>query len=382
MTRHPNDYRTSSPAVQRAREREEARHEHAPSSRVVRDVTQPGGVRVDLDVKVDEIEDGVDIDEALPAGFVSELLDDNKEPHWSARGDAKLRVHLEREASFVRIKGQARFELSHPCVRCLNDVPFDWPLQIDLRLVERAAGPIEADMSEGDGDGDDFEGKPLGDAADLEDLDIASYANGVVKVGDLLREQLFLELPPHPACDSPRAKPTAPCAFDERQVNADASQGWTEARWAGLASLRDKLPPGPAASTKPPAAKAAKPATADDVEVVALPGRATPIELPGRAGTPPAPPKPAPAPKGTRKVEARPPAKKAPTKKAKPTAKKAKPAAKKPVKKPVKKPAKKPAKKAKASKKPGKKAKKAAKKVSKRKPAKKAGKKAKAKTRR
>mgnify|MGYP003339273021 CR=1 FL=1 len=48
-------------------------------------------------------------------------------------------------------------------VRCLNDVPYDVGQDIDLRLVHRAPGPVEADLSEGDGDGDDFEGAPLGE---------------------------------------------------------------------------------------------------------------------------------------------------------------------------------------------------------------------------
>ena len=33
-------------------------------------------------------------------------------------------------------------------------------------------------------------------------------------------QQLFLDLPMHPACDSPRAKPEKPCAFDEAAANA------------------------------------------------------------------------------------------------------------------------------------------------------------------
>ena len=270
MTRHPHDLRSSSPAVQRARERAEARK-------------TPIKV-LDLDVHVDELDEGgVDLQQELPVALISELLDDKKVPRWTGREPASIDLHLELEATFVRVTGSTKFHLSHPCVRCLNDVPFDFDMAVDLRLVERAAGgPVEADYSEGASD-DDTAGAPLGDAADLEDLDVASYAAGHVKIGELLREQLFLELPLHPACDSRGAHPTEPCAFDEKEANAGEVKGWSAARWAGLAALRDKLPPATdkkpreprdekRAGNKRDVVAAVRVASATD-EAVPLPGR-------------------------------------------------------------------------------------------------------------
>lgn len=258
MSRHPHDLRSSTPAVQRARERIE------------------GSTQKGLDVRVDELDEGgVDVKETISAEALSELLDDGKSPRWTGGGDAHLELHLETEASFVRVTGKASFPLVHPCVRCLNDVPFDVVLNVDLRLVQKVKpSEIEADFSEGDGS-DDLEGAPLGSAEDLEDLDIASYEGDVVHVDEVLREQLFLDLPMHPACDSPRAHPKEPCAFDASQAKTDGSRGFTASRWAGLASLRDKLPPGPGAPAKNGASPAPKKAESTSTPKPATPAAAT-----------------------------------------------------------------------------------------------------------
>ena len=274
MTKYPYDQRHSSPAVQRARDKLASTSPLV--SRVSRDIASPGGVRVDLDVTVADLaEAGLNIKETLPSAWVSEILDDGKSPRWVGNGEATLELHMEHEASFVRVTGQGNFLLSHPCVRCLNEIPFDVKLAVDLRLVEKVEGPIEGAWGEGDGDGDDFEGPTLGDASDLEDISIASYQDGVVKVRELLREQLFLELPLHPACDCRDARPDRECAFNETSANAGERVGWMTSRWSGLAALRDNLPVGP---SKVPG-KGIKGATRQDLEaqdeVIALPGRAS-----------------------------------------------------------------------------------------------------------
>jgi uncharacterized metal-binding protein YceD (DUF177 family) len=237
----------------------------------------------DLDVSLhDIVEGGVDVRRELPAERVSALLDDGKTPRWTGRETSSIDVHLESEAGFVRMKGKMSLALSHPCVRCLNDVPFDVDLPVDLRLVQRPVdherGPIEADFSAGDGDGDDLEGRMLGDPADLEDLDIASFSGDVLHVGDVLREQLFLELPLHPACDSPRAKPAAPCGFDAAALEKQRA-AWVDPRWAGLAALREKI----AAPASEGAPTEAHPADGSGVSSSLRPSTEAPAEREARA---------------------------------------------------------------------------------------------------
>jgi uncharacterized metal-binding protein YceD (DUF177 family) len=240
--------------VQRAREKMEARlMKDGKTGRVL-------GDNVDLSVPLEELDDGqVEIHEDLPAAYMTALLDDGHELRWRGREPSRVDLTLDKEAGFVRVLGTAHFQLLHPCVRCLIDVPFDVPLTVDLRLVQREKPLIVEDEEEDEAFADDGSATTA-----LEDLNVASFSDGIVAMGDVLREQLFLELPMHPACDSPRARPTGPCSF----VEPKSDPGWVDSRWAGLAALRDKLPPGPTPSA--PAAPAAKP-SAPAVKAVTAP---------------------------------------------------------------------------------------------------------------
>ncbi|MBI1944367.1 MAG: DUF177 domain-containing protein [Deltaproteobacteria bacterium] len=264
MSRHDHDVRAPTPAVERARNREAARRSQR---------ADKIGVPPSLDVQVDDLVEGeLVVDTAIAAAAVSELLDEGKEIEWTASGDAKVSLRLEREAGFVRVRGAAHFALRHPCVRCLTSVPFDVPLDVDLRLVKKEG--VDAKVPDVDESDEDLEDAPI--TGDLDDLGIASYAGDTIHLAEVLREQLFLELPMHPACDSARARPTQPCVFDEAGALKKEQQRWVDPRWAGLAKIKDQLaaekrPASPQKSAPPP------------VEVVALPGRQTPIALPGKA---------------------------------------------------------------------------------------------------
>ena len=347
MSRNSIELRFSSPAVERARarmqERDRARHDGG-TGRV-------NGNRVDLVVPLDEFNAGpVMISEELPMVWISDLVKDNNEVHWTATGPAKIELGLEVESAFVRIQGEAHFSLQHLCVRCgQRDVPFEVPLIVDLRLVERAPDKeINADY-EGFNDGDDHAGLLLGDAADLEDVDIASYVGNSVDLAAVLREQLFLELPPHPNCESPGSTLDEPCLRSQDKLAVEkAHELVIDPRWAGLLAIKplDDVPTGrslPAPSVLKAAKKPATPATTVTAHAA-------------KQATAKKPAKKAAAKKTAKKPAAKKPAKKAAAKK---TAKKAtakKPAQKAAAKKPAKKAAaKKPAKKA-AAKKPARKA--------------------------
>ena len=288
MARRDHDIRFSSPAVERARARaeERARALHGGATgRVV-------GDRVDLAVLVDEIAAcPIELKETLPRAWVKELLDDHQEIHWGADGEAVVDLMLSIESAFVRMKGTARFRLMHPCVRCgQRDVSFDLPLKIDLRLVERAKdNEIEGDF-EAHSDGDDHEGPMLGDAADLEDIDIASYQGDTVDVGAVLREQLFLELPAHPNCESPGSTLGERCAFGEQQRRLEQERAsWIDPRWGALMGLKAALPRGPA-SDAPAPVQTPKPAQTPKLVQTPKPAQTPTAVPPPQAPPPRAPP--------------------------------------------------------------------------------------------
>ncbi len=336
MSRRGFDVRFSSPAVERARakaeERERARHQG--------DTGRHHGDRVDLAVLVDELDSGpVEVREDLPAEWVSALVDDRHDITWSGEGDGRIDVTLEREAAFVRLKGKARFSLLHPCVRCgQRDVPFEVPLKLDLRLVERQETTAPEGDFESFNDGDDHAGHPLGDAADLEDIDVASYAGHTVALDAVVREQLFLELPAHPNCESAGACLKGPCGLLEQQAALQAEKDrFIDPRWAGLLALKDKLGDGATAKATPAPHVLLAPASS-----TTSPTSTNQASMTKKAATK-KPAKKAATKKPAKKAATKKPAKKATTKKA---------ATKKPAKKAT---TKKPAKKAAAKKAPTKK---------------------------
>jgi uncharacterized metal-binding protein YceD (DUF177 family) len=335
MSRRGFDVRFSSPAVERARakaeERERARHQG--------DTGRHHGDRVDLAVLVDELDSGpVEVREDLPAEWVSALVDDRHDITWSGEGDGRVDVTLEREAAFVRLKGKARFSLLHPCVRCgQRDVPFEVPLKLDLRLVERQETTAPEGDFESFNDGDDHAGHPLGDAADLEDIDVASYAGHTVALDAVLREQLFLELPAHPNCESAGACLKGPCGLLEQQAALQAEKDrFIDPRWAGLLALKDKLGDGATAKATPAPHALLAPATSTPPTTTAAsqaPTKKATTKKPAKKATTKKPAKKA----TTKKATTKKPAKKATTKKPAKKATTKKPAKKATTKKPAKK---------------------------------------------
>ncbi len=255
--RRRHDSHFSSPAVERARERaaerERARHQG--------DTGRRRGDTVDLTVPAHELDDGVvEIHEDLPRNVVKTIVEDGGEVSWSDDGDGRIDVVVEREAAFVKLTGSARLRLMHPCVRCgQRDVPFDITVPLSLRLVERSGKDTpEADYQHFD-DGDDHAGSPLGSAADLEDIDIASYVDGTIDLAAVMREQLFLEVETHPNCTSSGACFTGVCGLEEQQQTLDSErERFVDPRWAGLAALRDQLATSAASSEAPPKKTAPK----------------------------------------------------------------------------------------------------------------------------
>lgn len=227
-----------------AREREEARERArrgGASGRVIEDAREPFGVKVSLDIPIEEIQDGLDVEETLPKAWLENLLDDPADPPWRAAGDAEIDLSLQPEASTVKVTGEGRFPLVHSCVRCLRDVHFDLDVDFDVRLAPGIPDkPLEALMDEEEEmDLDDV------DAIDPAEADLVPFDGRVVHLPAIMREQIFLDLPMHPACETEGAKPPeGPCTLDPEGALEKERGRWQDPRWAGLRALKDQLPPG------------------------------------------------------------------------------------------------------------------------------------------
>jgi uncharacterized metal-binding protein YceD (DUF177 family) len=207
-----------------------------------------------LKLRVEDIDpEGEKVAVDLPAKSVGEILADQPgELVWRENGAGHIAVDVNPEAGLIRIKGDAALAVIHPCVRCLEDVPFQVSLDLDLRA---APSPFENGQGESAGENPDPFGlaQPQSGAVDeIEtDLDLASYQDGVLDLGKILREQLFLELPAHPKCSMADLAEARECVYQEAAAPED-QEDWVDPRLAGLKALRDKLPPGPSGGEKDP----------------------------------------------------------------------------------------------------------------------------------
>ncbi|MEI6790498.1 MAG: hypothetical protein WCK42_04885 [Myxococcaceae bacterium] len=106
---------------------------------------------------------GLSLEQDFDVNTLSELLaEPDREISYQAIAPAHVHFHLERAGKDVLLTGTGSFRLSHPCVRCLEDLEIEYELVLDLKLEH----PEKVDVEE------------------------------------LMREELFLELPHYPACDT------------------------------------------------------------------------------------------------------------------------------------------------------------------------------------
>ena len=187
--------------------------------------------RVDgLLIPVDEIgEWPLRVVEAIGQEELTTLLDDPSATKWTAAEEGHISLKLSRAMSLILLSGEVTLALECTCVRCLErvvfDVAFDVELHLSSTLVENALSD-EITLDE--------------DA--IGGVDIVPFNGDVVDLPQLLREQIFLEVPMHPACGHEGARVTEKCEVRGAAAAEAEANRWQDPRWAALRDLRDKLP--------------------------------------------------------------------------------------------------------------------------------------------
>jgi uncharacterized protein len=125
----------------------------------------------------------------------------------------------------IRVVGSLQTDLEILCARCLEPVPY--PVKREFDLLYRPAG---SDIGEGK-------------EVEMQDRDAAiSYYEGQgVELGDLLREQILLEVPLKTLC-SEDCKGLCPhCGRNLNTGSCECAQAAVDPRWEALKGLKDKL---------------------------------------------------------------------------------------------------------------------------------------------
>lgn len=137
-------------------------------------------------VHVDTIgTDGFDFDEPIDEEWLAEALGD--ESPYRAVGSGHLKVHLERKrASVVQARGHLNVAVKVDCSRCLYPVEIGFTHTLDVVLFPAGSEPSAGNDGELDG----------------ADVGVATYDDGVVDLSALVRDEIFLEMPMTPTCES------------------------------------------------------------------------------------------------------------------------------------------------------------------------------------
>lgn len=137
-----------------------------------------------MKIKVDQIGDeGCELDEAIEPAWMLSQLGPNAMFRVSAPGTFK--ASLVRVEQTVHVRGRVDLVLKTECSRCLGDMTrvVDSPIDVVMLPVgvERPSTEEEVELNE-------------------DDLGISLYQNNEIDLGEIVRDEVFLQLPMTPVC--------------------------------------------------------------------------------------------------------------------------------------------------------------------------------------
>ena len=149
---------------------------------------------------------------------------DPPEPDYRLASPVHLVMDVERAGSDVyRVSGRVKTRLELECGRCLDPYEIAVDAPFELRYVPQTenGGEGEREIEE-------------------DDLTTAFYRDGVLDVGDLLREQLQLELPMKPLCAGSCRGLCAVCGANLNRTACECTPVWEDPRLAPLKGLLNR----------------------------------------------------------------------------------------------------------------------------------------------
>jgi len=164
-----------------------------------------------------------------------ERLDRRFEPSEFSQIDGDFRVvapvvltgDVRKDDRKVRLTGRVQTALECACSRCLE--PFTVPIDaaIDLLLLP---------ASENAGDDDDDDEREV----EQDDLGVSYYADDVIDLGEIVREQFYLALPMKPLCREDCQGLCPVCGVNRNRETCECEATWVDPRMEGLRSLNVK----------------------------------------------------------------------------------------------------------------------------------------------
>jgi uncharacterized protein len=163
------------------------------------------------------------------------------DPDYRIASPVELSMEVSKAGADVfEAHGRVQTRLDLDCSRCLEayEVPLD--ATFDLRYVPQshaAGGGDDTGEHHGKHDKhDEHDEREIGD----DDLTTAFYQDGLLDIGDLLREQFQLALPMKPLCSDACRGLCPECGANRNRIDCGCSRVWEDPRLAPLKSLLNR----------------------------------------------------------------------------------------------------------------------------------------------
>ena len=178
-------------------------------------------------------EDGVDVDLAVtPAWMAQQLPDLGAQP---IEPGLRFKGRVERSGQDFLVRGRLHGGLVTPCGRCLEDAILPLDVEVSVLFVEREDEP----KGKGKGKGKEITDDELDDES-LEAPDVMTFSDGIIDLGEEIREELLLALPTAVLCQED-CKGLCPVCGENRNVTAcdcEQKQQQAQGKFAALAKLK------------------------------------------------------------------------------------------------------------------------------------------------
>jgi len=151
-----------------------------------------------------------------PSGFEAE-------DGFRIAAPVELGFDLYKDHAKVRLAGTLRTTIELDCSRCLEGFTVPVDAAFDGQYQPSSEIPAETEREVGE-----------------EDLDTAFYRDGVIDLRELVREQLYLQLPMKPLCRESCGGLCPVCGTNLNTGSCECSHEWEDPRLAPLKALARK----------------------------------------------------------------------------------------------------------------------------------------------
>ena len=131
-----------------------------------------------MKIKLDLIgEEGLEVDEAIDSQWLASQLGSNSA--YRARSPGCFKAFLMKAGEVVHVRGEIKIAMTAACARCLEEVDSSVRSQVEVALfpADKALEPgLEVELTE-------------------EDLGVSLYRDQVIDLGQIVRDEVVLQLP-------------------------------------------------------------------------------------------------------------------------------------------------------------------------------------------